>query len=229
MGRANVSFKRMFVIGGCFIMAQKETVERILDSAEALFAERGFAETSLRTITGAAQVNLAAVNYHFGSKKALIQAVFERFLQPLAAEVEKRLSELEASGEIVTVKSLLQLLADAIYDVHGRNNNRATAFMRLLGLAYTQSQAHLRNYMSDHYGAVFNRFGQKLQVAMGSPSGQDIFWHIHFALGAAIFTLSNFDALRAMNENEAGQRASVDFIVTRLTAFMAAGLESGTH
>ena len=64
-------------------MAQKDTVERILDAAEILFAERGFAETSLRTITSAAGVNLAAVNYHFGSKKALIQAVFVRFIDPV--------------------------------------------------------------------------------------------------------------------------------------------------
>jgi AcrR family transcriptional regulator len=51
-------------------MAQSETVERILDAAEQLFAEKGFAETSLRLITSKAGVNLAAVNYHFGSKKA---------------------------------------------------------------------------------------------------------------------------------------------------------------
>ena len=56
-------------------MAQSETVERILDAAEQLFAEKGFAETSLRLITSKAGVNLAAVNYHFGSKKALIHAV----------------------------------------------------------------------------------------------------------------------------------------------------------
>ena len=65
-------------------MAQSDTVERILDVAEILFAEKGFAETSLRLITSKAQVNLAAVNYHFGSKKSLIQAVFSRFFPPVA-------------------------------------------------------------------------------------------------------------------------------------------------
>lgn len=50
-------------------MAQSETVERILDAAEQLFAERGFAETSLRLITSKAGVNLAAVNYHSVRRK----------------------------------------------------------------------------------------------------------------------------------------------------------------
>jgi len=49
-------------------MAQSETVERILDAAEQLFAEKGFAETSLRLITSKAGVNLAAVNYHSARK-----------------------------------------------------------------------------------------------------------------------------------------------------------------
>lgn len=69
-------------------MAQSDTVDRILDAAEELFADRGFAETSLRMITSRAKVNLAAVNYHFGSKKSLIQAVFARFLTPFSATAQ---------------------------------------------------------------------------------------------------------------------------------------------
>lgn len=206
-------------------MAQKETVTRILDAAEALFAERGFAETSLRTITGAAQVNLAAVNYHFGSKKALIQAVFERFMEPLAAEIEQRLLAVEQAGQTLEVQGLLELLVASIYQVHGRDNNRAPAFMRLLGMAYTQSQAHLRSYMAEHYEGAFKLFGKHLKMSLGGADDQDMFWHIHFALGAAIFTLSNFDTLRAMGENDDGEKASVDFIVNHLTSFMAAGLK----
>ena len=68
-------------------MAQSDTVKRILDAAEQLFAEKGFAETSLRLITSKAGVNLAAVNYHFGSKKSLIQAVFVRFLDHVVSSL----------------------------------------------------------------------------------------------------------------------------------------------
>ena len=80
-------------------MAQSETVERILDAAEQLFAEKGFAETSLRLITSKAGVNLAAVNYHFGSKKALIQAVFSRFLGPFCASLDRELERRQTKPE----------------------------------------------------------------------------------------------------------------------------------
>ena len=81
-------------------MAQSDTVKRILDAAEQLFAEKGFAETSLRLITSKAGVNLAAVNYHFGSKKSLIQAVFVRFLDPFVSSLERELDEHEQRGDL---------------------------------------------------------------------------------------------------------------------------------
>ena len=87
-------------------MVQSETVERILDAAQQLFAERGFAETSLRTITARAGVNLAAVNYHFGSKDALIQAVFMRFLGPFCLRLEGELDRLE--GRSASLEELLK-------------------------------------------------------------------------------------------------------------------------
>lgn len=210
-------------------MAQKETVERILDAAEVLFAERGFSETSLRTITGAAGVNLAAVNYHFGSKKALIQAMFVRFLDPLVDDIERRLVVLQQEKPQLSVDDLLQLLTSAVYEVHGRGSNRATVFMRLLGLAYTQSQGHLRNYLRERYGEAFQHYLAHLKPALPGATAVDLFWHTHFALGTAIFTMSNFDALRAMNQNATGERTTVDFIVSRLTAFMAAGLHNAAH
>ena len=71
----------------------QDTKLRILEAAERLFMERGFAATSLREITATARVNLAAVNYHFGSKEALIDAVLTRRLQPLN---QLRLDELNA-------------------------------------------------------------------------------------------------------------------------------------
>src|SRR5262252_5809342 len=71
------------------------TKDRILDAAEALFMEHGFEATSLRSITAAAGVNLAAVNYHFGSKEELFQAVLTRRLDPMNQERIELLEALE--------------------------------------------------------------------------------------------------------------------------------------
>ena len=94
-------------------MAQSETVERILDAAEQLFAEKGFAETSLRLITSKAGVNLAAVNYHFGSKKALIQAVFSRFLGPFCTSLDRELERRQAKPDSKpSLEELLEILVE---------------------------------------------------------------------------------------------------------------------
>src|SRR4030095_1134131 len=62
------------------------TKDKILDAAEALFMEHGFEATTLRQITAAASVNLAAVHYHFGSKEELFEAVLTRRLDPMNQE-----------------------------------------------------------------------------------------------------------------------------------------------
>ncbi len=140
-------------------MAQSETVERILDAAEQLFAEKGFAETSLRLITSKASVNLAAVNYHFGSKKALIQAVFSRFLGPFCISLDRELERRQAKPEHKpSLEELLEILVEQALVVQPRSGNDLSIFMRLLGLAFSQSQGHLRRYLEDMYGKVFRRY-----------------------------------------------------------------------
>ena len=86
---------------------QKATKDRILDAAEERFAEEGFG-TSLRSITSHAGVNLAAIHYHFGSKEALIEALFRRRIEPLNKVRFEMLDELESSPE--TSRSLEKIV-----------------------------------------------------------------------------------------------------------------------
>ena len=70
---------------------QKDTKQKILDAAEELFAREGYAATSLRKVTDLAGVNLAGVNYHFGSKEGLLEAVITRRIDPLNERRKKQL------------------------------------------------------------------------------------------------------------------------------------------
>lgn len=207
-------------------MSQTDTVDRILDAAEALFAERGFAETSLRTITGRARVNLAAVNYHFGSKKALIQAVFERFLTPLCAALDTALDRrLRDTGQDhLTLDDLLALVATVAVELNMRDPARAVLFMRLIGLAYNESQGHLRRYLGAQYGATFDRLQRLLHHAVPDVPGTEMFWRVHFALGSAIFTLSGLAPLMAMHHAEFGRQPAFHDVAMRLVPFIACGI-----
>ena len=93
---SHTQFKRTFEFNLMQELRSSSTRESILDTAEALFAQQGHDGTSMRQITGAAGVNLASVNYHFGSKESLVQAVLKRRLAVLNSERMRLLDELEA-------------------------------------------------------------------------------------------------------------------------------------
>lgn len=209
-------------------MANGETVERILRSATILFAERGFAETSLRTITGMADVNLAAVNYHFGTKKSLIQAVFSQFLTPFCRELEKRLSEMEASlapGQLPQVERLLRILMDSLTESVRTINENPQRFMRLLGLAYTQAQEHLRSYLAHGYGATYNRYIGWLKKTQPDLDPIVFYWRLNFILGASIFTLGSFESIQAILKDEhkvdTGMEQALIYLVDGLSGLLS--------
>jgi AcrR family transcriptional regulator len=210
-------------------MAQSDTVERILDAASALFAERGYSETSLRTITSTAGVNLAAVNYHFGSKKELIQAVFGRILTPFCLQLEKELDQLQASRSgydtPVTVDELLEVLFRTLIRSTDALGERPSLFMRLLGLAYTQSQDHLRHYIIDQFGSYYSRFTGLLQQAIPNVSPVTFYWRLYFMLGASVFTLSSYDPLSNILRTDYGEESSIENTVALLVPSLSAMLK----
>lgn len=209
-------------------MGQKDTATSILSAAEELFSERGFAETSLRNITTRAGVNLAAVNYHFGSKKALIQAVFSRLLNPFCEQLEGELLLMakQAPEHPPTVERLLQLMSRVALRVGQDSPRKLGIFMRLLGLAYAQGQGHLRRYLSKKYAQVFEPFLEMLQAATPHLTDEERFWRVHFMLGTTVFTLSGVDALTAIAEHDLGKGSDMAQVIERLIPYVAAGLNA---
>jgi AcrR family transcriptional regulator len=204
------------------VMAQKDTAERIIDAAEALFSEKGFAETSLRNITTKANVNLAAVNYHFGSKKSLIQAVFARYLTPFSEQFGEQLDIISQREN--TPEQLLKLLILTLNKSGLENPEKFGVFMRLLGLAYSQGQGHLRKFLTSEYGEVFRRYMREVNRVTPELTPMERFWRIHFMLGAAVFTMSSVDSLMAMADHDLGTQSDVKDVISQLMPFLASGL-----
>ncbi|WP_298635476.1 TetR/AcrR family transcriptional regulator [uncultured Umboniibacter sp.] len=183
---------------------------RILDQAERLFAEQGFNETSLRAITSAAEVNIASVNYHFGSKKNLIQAVFNRYLEDFYSGYNTQISSLSVADSEVSQRQAIEAAIIAMLGTD-LNVSRARRFMMLLRHAYAQQQGHLRRFIKDHYNEDYRRMiqhlaGQNLQES----SKLKFYWQLQFLMGAAMFSLAEFDTLDAIADAQYHSRISTN-------------------
>ncbi|TBR07331.1 MAG: TetR/AcrR family transcriptional regulator [Lysobacter sp.] len=128
------------------------TKDRILGAAEELFAQYGFSGTSLRQVTSRADVNIAAVNYHFGSKENLVNEVFRRRMDEMS---DQRLSALKAAmadGNAELEPILAAFVEPALAMAQDRHGG--ASFMRVIARAYAEKNDALRKFLSDHYGHV---------------------------------------------------------------------------
>ncbi len=204
-----------------------DTRERILDAAEALFVEHGFEATTMRMITGRAGVNLASINYHFGSKEALIQDVFRRRLTWLN---EARLNALdrfenEAKGAPLKPHQIVEAFFGVSLRMAADTEHGGHTFMRLLGRTYTEPTAFVRQFLADEYAAVVPRFKQALFRSLPDVPPEEILWRFHFMLGAMSYAIAGTDALQLVAECELDEK-DPEALARRLMPFLLGGLRA---
>jgi AcrR family transcriptional regulator len=201
-----------------------ETRTRILDAAEELFMQHGFEGTSMRSLTAKAGVNLAAVNYHFGSKDALIEAVFRRRLDPMNAARLAALDELEAGGRSpapeLIIRAFIRESLRMIEDGKGGGRN----FIRLLGRTYTEPSKPIRQLIGQLYAPSMERFKSALERALPQMPGEELVWRMHFMFGTLSYTLAATDTVQLIAGCKPEDRYDAHLLEERLTTFLAAGL-----
>lgn len=207
-------------------MAQP-TKDRILDVAEELFAEHGFGATSMRTITTTAGVNLAAINYHFGSKEGLVEAIFSRRLVPMNAERLHRLRELERShdGRIPLDELVRAFIAPALElsrDVVGGG----ARFIRLLGRSYTESSEELQESVHAMYQEVIESFKPAFAAALPGLGREELYWRLHFMVGTLAYCMAGSDMMRLIAASRLTGDAEHEWLMQRLIVFLTAGLQA---
>jgi AcrR family transcriptional regulator len=208
--------------------ASADTKTRILDAAEAQFMEHGFEATSLRGLTSAAGVNLAAVNYHFGSKEELFQAVLTRRLDPMNQEriellerIEREAGERAPSVERILFAMLVPALRLARDERRGGKN-----FLRLLGRAYADPAPFIRHFLSAQYAGMITRYKEAFHVALPQLTRQELTWRLHFVMGALSYTLAGTDALKLFAQVAAFEKYDDELLLQRLAPFLVAGLKA---
>lgn len=177
------------------------TKERILDVAENLFIEEGFTESSMRRITAEAGASLGAVNYHFGSKEALLEAVVERRFGPLLMERMSGLQAIAMPSKSTTEDLILQLLIswlDPLLRHLAVNPQHVKILYAMDQVVSVQSHSILRAISP--YLAYLIQFGKALQRAKPDLPLETVYWRFHFLIGSATIALSNGDFILAASE-----------------------------
>lgn len=200
------------------------TQQKILDAAQSLFAETGFNDTSLRQITTKAEVNLASVNYHFGSKKELIQAVLQRYLQVLMPRLDQEFDRLLANTKANTLPAILTVFVKPLLELNHIQRKGTRTFLQLLGRGYTDVQGHLRWFINYHYGRTLDKFVLLVQQSCPHLPASELFWRLHFSLGSIVFTMASNDALAEIALADFDEAVDIEGVIQRLIPYLAAGI-----
>ncbi len=224
--RFNLPFQ-IFVLTGSLNMNEnkKNTKIRILDVAEELFARHGFAGTSLRALTKAAEVNLAAVNYHFGSKEALIEEVIKRRLLPLnqlrmeKIEIERKTARREHRPPDVTAALRAFVEPTISFSRSGPGPN----FTNLISRAFTESDETPRLIFMQNIQPLFHLLFSTLCEARPEIPAMTIFWRLHFFIGSIVHTM-NIHNKKLHPPDDMGPELEGEALTDMLLSYATAGM-----
>jgi AcrR family transcriptional regulator len=221
-------------------MASTDTKDRILDSAEALFAKRGFASTSLRNVIAEAGVNLAAVHYHFGSREELIRAVFARRFEPINRERLRLLTEFEAVGKAgdapgqapgqapgeEALESILAILVGPFLAAAREQGEEWSTVGLLVGRVYTEPDFEVRRLLHEQFQEVSDRFSVTLKACLTTLSDEEFAYRFHFVVAAMAVSLVHTEDIRMLSHGRIDPARDPEVFARRWISFAAAGLRA---
>lgn len=173
---------------------------RILDVAEHLFAENGVDGTSLRSIMAAAGVSISQINYHFGTKEALLRAIFERRAVP---HIEERLRLIRQAANEAPERRLVAVLEAYFSPVrwHIDGARQVVDFNRLLGRIGGDPGEMARGILAEFFDGFQHQFIAELRLLLPDLPENDLYWRWHCLLGVLMYSATNLDRLRQVSGN----------------------------
>lgn len=207
---------------------ESETRKAILRSAERLFAIRGIEATTMREITADAGTNLAAINYHFGSKQELAYALFDRLAAEVCAARHAELDRIErdAGGEPVSVEAIIRTLIRPY--VEGEEGRRLL-MVRLIQQHRLEPTDVTRRVSAAHFDPLAARVTKMLRDALPQLPARDVFWRYHLMVGAVMASASDVAPGNRLSRisNGAADSARRGELIEQTVAFLVNAMQGG--
>ena len=195
--------------------------ERLLDAAERLFAERGYHGVSIRDITELAGADVALVNYHFGTKRALLTRVFERRAEILNRERMERLEAVRPGpGGAPDLEAVVNAFMEPLILRSARGGRGWKSYFALI--AQVNNSPELSVLMTRHFDPVVHKFIDVLTAALPGADLRDVYWGYHFLTGALTLTFAETGRLDKLS-GRLCRSSDLESVNARFAPFMAAG------
>jgi AcrR family transcriptional regulator len=204
-----------------------DTRESLLDAAETLFSAHGIEAASLRQITHHAGANLAAVNYHFGSKDGLVRAVFARRLRPVTEERIRLLEQCDLNAEDAIEQVLTAFLTPILRSLR-ESPEGVRGFGRLMGRAFSEPSEEVRRMVVEEFRESIDRYLEAFRTIAPHLEEAERMWRFHFMAGAMAHTI----ACTHMLERFSGGHCTAsdpEEALRQMVPFLAAGLRAASR
>jgi len=200
--------------------------ERILEVAERLFAQHGMSGVGLRAISTEADVNLASIAYHFGSKEGLLEELFALRAAPIARARLRLLDEAEtAAGGAAALEAILEAFVRPALMLGPQSPEGGQAFGRLRARLALEPERLARRILSKAFDKSSRRFIDAIAGALPNLLRAQVEWRFHFMLGVMYYTMANSGRIQALTGGRCDP-GDVDLALTHMIPFLAAGFRS---
>ncbi len=187
------------------VAKKNSTKEKILLATEHLLAEHGFEVVSLRDITTSAEVNVAAVNYHFGSKEKLFEAVQCRYINPINEERLALLAELTKTGKVAGIREILDAFMRPFLSMVTQSEMKEQMFFKLMGRCITDQHGDLPEAAMPLLEKMAEAFTSAMATALPELPREQLLWRLHYTFGVMAHTLMHADALKTLTNGTCGE------------------------
>lgn len=193
------------------------TRDRILKTAERMFAERGFNGVSVRELAAAAGVNIASIGYHFRNKEGLLAEVYRRHCEPM---IEERLRGLAAATRLAGSARIAAIIEafvrPALQQVQAEEG---VTFIRMRAVLSGENSELLEKLVAENFDQSSSAFIDALCESLPHLTRTDICWRFHFLLGTVYYTAAGPHRIHAFSNGRCDP-GDAEAVIKELVPFM---------
>ncbi|MAM92137.1 MAG: hypothetical protein CMI15_11790 [Opitutaceae bacterium] len=219
--KLNGRFKRLFYRG------MNETKRKIIEAAEVEFAESGYGGASVREITNRADVNVAAINYHFGNKESLYQEMVRNRIEPLnRRRIDMLEKALEANDQFpLPLEQVIDFLVRPILTELMTDDGNDFRFLRVIGRGLSEGQAFMKEFHRELLQEIVEKYTAAISDSLRNPGFEKVAYGMHLLSCTILGSMMQHARLELVSAGRIDLN-DVDGLCEHLVAYISGGLRA---